>query len=74
MLEISTYHLSTKEKQFRKIGIKDFKNQEIEILESKTENNILRASLLAQSIQILSENSDAAYPQKIFEIGKVFLN
>ncbi len=72
LLEISTYHLSTKEKQFKKIGIKDFKNQMIEVLDSKTENNILRTSLLAQSIQILSENSDAEYPQKIFELGKIF--
>lgn len=74
LLEISTYHLSTKEKQFKKINIKDFKNQMIEVLDSKTENNILRNSLLAQSINILSENSDAQYPQKIFELGKVFKN
>jgi len=72
LLEISTYHLSTKEKQFKKINIKDFKNQMIEVQDSKTENNILRNSLLAQSINILSENSDAEYPQKIFELGKVF--
>jgi len=44
----------------------------IEVEDSKTENNILRHSLLAQSINTLSENSDAAYPQKIFETGKVF--
>jgi phenylalanyl-tRNA synthetase beta chain len=72
LLEISTYHLSTKEKQFKKMNIKEFKNQIIEIEESKTENNILRHSLLANSINILSENSDAAYPQKIFELGKIF--
>ncbi len=72
LLEISTYHLSTKEKQFKKINIKDFKNQMIEVEDSKTENNILRNSLLANSINILSENSDAEYPQKIFELGKIF--
>ena len=72
LLEISTYHLSTKEKQFKDIGIKEFLNNIIEVEESKTENNILRMSLLANSIQILSENSDASYPQKIFETGKVF--
>ena len=44
----------------------------IELIDSKTENNILRNSLLANSIKILSENLDASYPQKIFEIGKVF--
>ena len=44
----------------------------IEVEDSKTENNILRTSLLANSIQILSENSDATYPQKIFELGRTF--
>ncbi len=72
LLEISTYHLSTKEKQFKNINIKEFKPMMIEVEESKTENNILRNSLLSQSINILSENSDAQYPQKIFELGKVF--
>jgi len=46
----------------------------IEVMDSKTENNILRNSLFANSINILSENSDASYPQKIFEVGKVFSN
>ena len=74
LLEISTYHLSTKEKQYKKMNIKEFKSMMIEVEESKTENNILRNSLLANSINILSENSDAQYPQKIFELGKVFAN
>ncbi len=72
LLEISSYHLSTKEKQFKNLGIKDFKTEMIEVINSKTENNILRTSLLAQSIAILSENPDATYPQKIFELGRVF--
>ncbi len=72
LLEISTYHLSTKEKQFKKLTIKEFLNQIIEVEDSKTENNLLRNSLLANSIQILAENSDASYPQKIFELGKIF--
>ena len=72
LLEISTYHLSTKEKQFKNLNYKEFKQDLIEVEDSKTENNILRNSLLAQSIAILSENSDAEYPQKIFELGKVF--
>ena len=72
LLEISTYHISTKEKQFKNMNIKEFKPMMIELEDSKTENNILRHSLLAQSINILSENSDASYPQKIFELGKTF--
>tara|TARA_Y100000310_G_scaffold288212_1_gene313659 strand:- start:4913 stop:6562 length:1650 start_codon:yes stop_codon:yes gene_type:complete len=74
LLEISTYHISTKEKQFKNINIKEFKQDLIELENSKTENNILRTSLLSQSINILSENSDAQYPQKIFELGKIFSN
>jgi len=72
LLEISTYHISTKEKQFKNLNIKEFKPEMIELEDSKTKNNILRNSLLAQSINTLSENSDAAYPQKIFELGKTF--
>jgi phenylalanyl-tRNA synthetase beta chain len=72
LLEISTFHLSTKEKQFKRIGVKEFKDRMIEVLDSKTENNVLRDSLFAQTIMVLSENSDASYPQRIFEIGKVF--
>jgi len=73
-LEISSYHLSTKEKQFTKLGYKNYEDKVIEVIDSKMERNVLRNSLLAKSIEILSENSDASYPQKIFEIGKVFYN
>jgi len=74
LIEVSSYHLSTKEKQFKNLCIKEYKDDLIEIINSKTENNILRTSLLAQNIQVLSENLDSSYPQKIFEIGKVFKN
>ena len=74
LLETSTYHLSTKEKQFKNMNIKEFKPIMIEVETSKTENNILRHSLLANSINILRNNSDAQYPQRIFELGKVFEN
>jgi len=74
LLEVSSYYLSTKETQFKKICKKGFLDEVIEVLDSKTENNILRNSLFANSIKVLSENSDASYPQKIFEIGKVFSN
>lgn len=73
-LEISTFHLSTKEKQFKSLGIKEYLKDVIEVENSKTENNILRTSLLSNTIQVLSENSDASYPQKVFELGKIFYN
>ncbi len=72
LLEISTFHLSTKEKQFKKLNVKEFHPQMIEVVDSKTENNILRTSLLSHNISVLSENLDSEYPQKIFELGKVF--
>lgn len=71
ILEISTYHISTKEREYKRLGYKEYKDI-IEIIDSKTENNILRTSLLSQSIRILSENSNASYPQKIFELGRIF--
>lgn len=72
LLEVSSFHLSTKDKQFKSMGVKSFKDKIIEIQNSKTEYNILRTSLLANSVAILSENSDSAYPQRLFELGKVF--
>ncbi len=71
IIEISGYYLTTKEIQYKALGFKEYKDM-IETINSKTENNILRNSLLAQSIKVLSENSDAAYPQRIFELGTVF--
>jgi phenylalanyl-tRNA synthetase beta chain len=73
LTEVSTYHLTTKHKQFKKLGIKEFKFDILEVLDSKTENNILRNTLLSQSIEVLSKNTDATYPQNIFELGKVFI-
>jgi len=67
LLEISTYHLSTKE-DIKNLGIK----KAIEVLESKTDYNMLRPNLLINSLKTLGENTDAKYPQKIFESGKVF--
>ena len=47
-------------------------NDYIEVEDSKTERDVLRIDLLSGLLQVLSENSDASYPQKIFEMGKVF--
>jgi len=73
-LEISNYHLTTKKEQFTRMGINE-KNEKdyIEINESKTENDILRKDLSAYILKTFSRNIDSEYPQKIFEIGKIFL-
>ena len=76
LLEISNYHLTTKDSQFTKMGVteKDYgvKDYEIKVENSKTDFNLLRGNLSHYSLKILSENSDVEYPHKIFEIGKTF--
>ena len=67
LLETSSYHLLTKE-DLKKIK----QHEEIEVEKSKTDYKILRYDLLCSSLKILSENIDAEYPQKLFEIGRVF--
>lgn len=69
-LEISNYHLTNRNFQFKCMGLKE--NNFIELEESKTDYDILRKDLTHYLLKILSENSDSEYPQKIFEIGKVF--
>ena len=69
LLETSSFHLTTK-KNIKKMHY-DF-NDFIEVEESKTERNVLRMDILTNLLQIASENSDASYPQKTFEIGRVF--
>ena len=67
-LETSNYHLTTKQ-DLRNCG---FRIPVLEVKDSKTEYNVLRPNLLTQQLKILGENIDASYPQKIFEIGRVF--
>jgi phenylalanyl-tRNA synthetase beta chain len=70
LIETSNYHLTIKRDQFKKMSLeeKDF----IEIENSKTDYTILRKDLSHYLLKVLSENSDSEYPQKIFEIGKIF--
>ena len=69
LLEVSSFHLNSKEDIKKSyFDFKDF----IEIENSKTEYNVLRIDLLTNLLKIFSENLDSQYPQKIFEIGKVF--
>jgi len=67
MIEISTYHL-IKQNESENSGIKEI----LELIDSKNEYKYLRPNLMISMLRILSENKDAEYPQKIFEIGKVF--
>ncbi|MBS3083298.1 phenylalanine--tRNA ligase subunit beta [Candidatus Pacearchaeota archaeon] len=67
LLEISTYHL-IKPEEVENYNTKDA----LELLDSKSEYKYLRPNLLIPILRISSENKDAEYPQKLFEIGRVF--
>jgi phenylalanyl-tRNA synthetase beta chain len=72
-LEVLNYHLTNKKDQFTKMGITEKQEKGfIELEESKTDYNILRKDLTHYLLKIFSENIDSEYPQKIFELGKVF--
>ncbi|MEK6760614.1 MAG: phenylalanine--tRNA ligase subunit beta [Nanoarchaeota archaeon] len=70
MLQNLNYHLTNRDLQFKNMNLaeKDF----VELEGSKTEYNILRKNISHYLMKIFSENSDSEYPQKIFEIGRVF--
>ncbi len=70
ILEVSNYHLTNKEEQFKKMGIQE--ENSIKVENSKTDYNMLRRDLTHYLLKILSENVDSEYPQRIFEIGKIF--
>lgn len=67
LLEISTYHFIKKDEA------KKMKRPGIKIEEAKTEYKNLRPNLRIPLLRTLSENTDAEYPQKVFEIGTTFV-
>ena len=71
-LEISNFHLTKKDDQFVKMGLNAKNEKFVEVQDSKTDYTILRQNLSHYILKILSENVDAEYPQRIFELGTVF--
>lgn len=69
LLETLSYHLTTKDDQIKNTGLN---TKPIEVLNSKTEYNILRYDLSHYMLKILAENVDVEYPHEIFQIGTVF--
>jgi phenylalanyl-tRNA synthetase beta chain len=67
MLEISSYHLITKDDS-KSFNLKDT----IEVKDSKSEYKILRPNLTLMALKTLTNNQDAEYPQRIFELGRIF--
>ena len=70
LVEVSTYHLSNKDCQTKKMNI----NLEcIELVNALTEDfNLMRAWLIPSLMQVLVNNKHNEYPQKIYEVGIVF--
>ncbi len=75
LLEVSNFHLTTKDDMLENMGLSDKISKSIIALEeSKTEYNLLRRDLTHYVMKVFSNNVDSEYPQKIFEMGRVFEN
>jgi phenylalanyl-tRNA synthetase beta chain len=78
MLEVVNFSLVSKKMQFDLMGIKEKKEEDpsrktIEVDGAKSnEHQFLRDSLIPSLLQTLSHNVHEEYPQRLFEIGKVF--
>lgn len=73
LIETSSYHLTKKEDLFSKMGYNEKQEKNyVKINGSKTDYNSLRTNLKHYILKIFSENLDSEYPQKIFEMGRVF--
>ena len=73
MLEILSFSLVSKKVQYELTGIRDDITKVISVNGAKSsEYEVLRDSLIPSLLQTLSHNIHQEYPQKLFEIGKVF--
>ena len=68
--EIATFVLTSKEKQEKRLGLQDEPFVEIENY-SSAQYQVFRSKLLPEMLEFLSNNKDAAFPQQVFEVGKV---
>jgi phenylalanyl-tRNA synthetase beta chain len=72
LLEMIGFSLTNAEVQYSPFGI-DLPKQVLRVDSSKSaDHEILRSSLTPSLLQALSRNVHEAYPQRVFEIGKVF--
>ena len=73
LLEVLSFSLIGKKVEYELVGLKDNIKQAIIVEGTKsTEYEVLRESLIPSLLYTLSHNIHEVYPQKIFEIGKVF--
>ncbi len=69
LLETATYHLYSRDELQRKMLRAD---EPVRLINAPADRNFLRNSILPSLMKVLSQNPDSEYPQKIFELGRVF--
>ena len=74
LIEVSNYHITHKKDQTEKMNVPEKRGSFIEVIGSKTEYTALRENLSHYLLKNFSENVDSEYPQKIFEVGKIFIS
>ncbi len=71
LLETHTYHISSKDVQCDRMGL------QLELVELDTSANaefsVMRASMLPSLLSVLEKNRRHEYPQRLFEMGTVFV-
>jgi phenylalanyl-tRNA synthetase beta chain len=72
MLEVVNFSLVNKKSQYELMGLKTADNiLSVDATKSK-DHELLRASMIPSLLQSLSHNVHWQYPQRLFEIGKIF--
>ncbi|HZB99015.1 MAG TPA: phenylalanine--tRNA ligase subunit beta [Nitrososphaeraceae archaeon] len=72
MLEVVNFSLVNKNSQYELMGLKTPDNVlTVDATKSK-DHEVLRTSMIPSLLQSLSHNVHSQYPQKLFEIGKIF--
>jgi phenylalanyl-tRNA synthetase beta chain len=72
MLEVMNFNLVSREVQYKMMGRNEDSVLAVEQTKS-IEHEVLRDSLVPSLMLTLSKNIHEPYPQRIFEVGKVFL-
>lgn len=73
MLEVMNFNLVSMLIQYEMVGRRRDSNAALVVEESKSkEHEVLRDSLIPSLLAVLSRNVHEPYPQRLFEVGKVF--
>jgi len=70
LVETYSYCVTNEEDECKKMETKE---DLVELMNAKTNYNAMRESMLPSLMRILGDNRDVDYPQRIFEMGRVFI-